>query len=137
MPLDADERWDLSRMVRAEEMVERIHAAFPIEPMTGRGSAPAERWRYLDGAGEVGIIPTVTRAFCDDCDRVRLTAEGALRSCLFALDEHDLRGPLRAGASDEDLVAIVRAAVAAKWAGHRVGTTVFVRPGRSMSQIGG
>ena len=102
-----------------------------------RGAAPAERFRYLDGGGEIGVIPSVTHAFCDTCDRVRLTAEGQFRSCLFALDEHDLRSPLRAGATDDELAAVVERAVGAKWAGHQINQVHFIRPARSMSQIGG
>ena len=83
------------------------------------------------------MIPSVTRPFCESCDRVRLTAEGQLRNCLFALDEFDLRTPLRAGASDDELAAVVHEAVGAKWAGHSIGKVQFIRPRKSMSQIGG
>jgi cyclic pyranopterin phosphate synthase len=103
----------------------------------GRGHEPAERWRYADGAGEVGVIASVTRPFCEQCDRVRLTADGKLRNCLFALEETDLRGPLRAGAGDGELAALVEGNVAAKWSGHAIGQVQFIRPRRSMSQIGG
>jgi cyclic pyranopterin phosphate synthase len=141
MPLDADAGWKHAKVVPQAEIVRRIAEVFPLEPVV-RGSEPAERFRYLDrpgvAAGDVvGVIPSVTRPFCGSCDRVRLTAEGQLRSCLFALDEHDLRGPLRAGASDEDLAEIVRQAVSAKWAGHAIGNVQFIRPRKSMSQIGG
>ncbi|MEZ5141668.1 MAG: GTP 3',8-cyclase MoaA [Acidimicrobiales bacterium] len=139
MPLDADGRWTGGQVVARDEILARLSSVFALAPDTDghQGAAPAERFRYLDGGGHVGVIPTVTHAFCDACDRVRLTAEGALRSCLFALDEHDLRGLLRSGADDDVLAARIEAAVAAKWAGHRIGQPVFVRPGRSMSQIGG
>ncbi|MFN8040362.1 MAG: GTP 3',8-cyclase MoaA [Acidimicrobiales bacterium] len=138
MPLDADGHWTGTDVVGRDELLAHLAAAFPLEPADpGRGAEPAERFRYLDGGGHVGVIPTVSHAFCDRCDRVRLTAEGALRTCLFALEEHDLRGPLRAGADDDELAARIEAAVATKWAGHRIGQPVFVRPGRSMSQIGG
>src|SRR5690606_14412156 len=111
----------------------------PIEAMgaDGRGAAPDERFRYRDGAGEVGIIASVTHSFCSSCDRVRLTADGQLRNCLFALDHTDLRAPLREGADDDALAALVEAAVAAKWAGHNIGQVHFSRPSKSMSQIGG
>jgi cyclic pyranopterin phosphate synthase len=136
MPLDADGRWTGGQVLAAEEIVAAIDAVHPIEPVV-RGSAPAERYRYLDGRGEVGVIASVTRPFCGDCDRVRLTAEGALRSCLFAVEEHDLRSLLRSGAGDDELSAVVERAVGSKWAGHAIGSVAFVRPRRSMSQIGG
>ena len=141
MPLDADAGWEHARVVPQAEIVERLAAAFPIEPV-GRGSEPAEQWRYTDLPADrpgatVGVIPSVTRPFCEACDRVRLTAEGKVRNCLFALDEFDLLGPLRSGATDDELAAIIRGAVAAKWAGHAIGQVQFIRPRRSMSQIGG
>ena len=140
MPLDAQGDWTSGQVVTREEILEVIDPVFPLEPVADADadpSEPAQRWRFRDGRGEIGIIPTVSHAFCATCDRVRLSAEGALRSCLFALDEYDLRGPLRAGADDEELVAIIEAAVAAKWAGHQINQPVFIRPSRSMSQIGG
>ncbi len=103
----------------------------------GRGAEPADRYRYLDGAGHVGVVASVTRPFCSNCDRVRLTAEGSLRSCLFAVRERDLRAILRGGGTDDDLAEAITAEVAAKWAGHAIGKVNFVRPSRSMSQIGG
>lgn len=136
MPLDADEQWDERRVVPRDEIVDAVHAAFPVEPVA-RGNQPAERYRFLDGRGEIGVIPSVTDAFCDSCDRVRLTAEGGLRNCLFALDETDLRAVLRSGGSDDDLVAAIEASVASKWAGHQIGRVHFIRPAKSMSQIGG
>ena len=98
---------------------------------------PAARVRYRDGRGDVGVIASVTEPFCGDCDRVRITAEGKFRTCLFALDETDLRATLRDGGTDDDLAAAIEAAVGTKWAGHRIGQVTFVRPSRSMSQIGG
>jgi len=136
MPLDADGEWRRDAVVPAAEIIAAIGERWPLERVAS-GSEPAQRWRYLDGAGEVGVIPSVTDAFCSSCDRIRLTAEGALRSCLFAVEETDLRGPLRAGASDDDLAALVRSTVAAKWAGHGISEVTFSRPRRSMSQIGG
>lgn len=136
MPLDADGEWSADRVVPAGEIVATIDEVFPLEPIR-RGHEPAERFRYRDGQGEVGVIASVTQPFCGSCDRVRLTAEGALRTCLFAVDETDLRGPMRAGASDDDLADLIRRAVAGKWAGHGIGTVQFIRPRRSMSQIGG
>ena len=110
--------------------------AVDVEPLA-RGSEPAERFAYRDGAGEVGVIPSVTRAFCGTCDRIRLTADGQLRACLFATDEVDLRALLRSGQSDAGLADAVAACVRGKGPGHMIGQVQFVRPRRSMSQIGG
>jgi cyclic pyranopterin phosphate synthase len=137
MPLDAQGAWTNGQVVTHDEIVAAIGAAFPVEPVGGRGSDPAERFRYLDGGGEVGVIASVTHSFCSSCDRVRLTAEGQLRNCLFAVDEFDLRGPMRSGASDDELAAIVERAVGAKWAGHAINQVHFIKPKRGMSQIGG
>ena len=137
MPLDAQAHWLDNAVVGQDEIVSRIHAVFPLEQLPSRGAAPADRWRYLDGHGTVGVIPTVTKPFCGDCDRVRLTADGQFRTCLFATDEFDVRAALRGGASDDDIEALVRRAVGLKWAGHTIGQVTFVRPRRSMSQIGG
>ncbi len=136
MPLDASDAWTNDQVVTQAEIVERVGAAFPLEPIR-RGSEPAERFRYLDGAGEVGVIPSVTRPFCEQCDRIRLTADGQLRSCLFSLEDHDLRGVLRAGGDDDELSDAIEACVGAKWAGHAINQVQFVKPRRSMSQIGG
>jgi cyclic pyranopterin phosphate synthase len=136
MPLDADGTWQRHQVVSQAEILRHIDAVFPLEPV-GRGSEPAERFRYLDGGGEVGVIPSVTEPFCDRCDRIRLTADGQLRSCLFSIEDHDLRGILRSGGTDDDLSDAIEACVGAKWAGHAIGRVHFVRPGRSMSQIGG
>ena len=137
MPLDADEGWTPGTVVPAAEVVETISAVHPLEPVEVRGSAPAERFRYVDGRGEIGVVASVTRSFCGACDRVRLTAEGMFRNCLFAVKETDLRSVLRAGGSDDDVAAAIVADVGDKWAGHSIGQVSFVRPGRSMSQIGG
>jgi len=140
MPLDGDREWSAARVVPAAEVVEAIGRVFPLETASGRPpgeSAPAERYFYSDGGGSVGVIASVTRSFCSSCDRVRLTAEGALRNCLFAVRESDLRSVLRSGGSDEDLARVIRAEVARKWAGHSIGQVNFIRPARSMSQIGG
>ena len=137
MPLDADGTWRHDQVVGQDEIVAAIAAEFPLEPVAARGAAPADRWRYLDGAGTVGVIPSVTTPFCGDCDRVRLTAEGQFRTCLFATSEFDLRRLLREGADDEAIAAEIRRAVGEKWAGHRIGSVTFVKPRRSMSQIGG
>jgi cyclic pyranopterin phosphate synthase len=137
MPLDAQGHWMSDAVVGQDEIVATIHNVFPLEQLPARGAAPADRWRYLDGNGTVGVIPTVTKPFCGDCDRVRLTADGQFRTCLFATDEFDVRALLRNGASDDDIEALLRRAVGEKWAGHRIGQVSFVRPRRSMSQIGG
>jgi GTP 3',8-cyclase len=136
MPLDADQAWRSDAVVSLDEIVGRIGEVFPLEPVA-RSSAPASRFRYLDGGGEIGVVASVTQAFCGTCDRVRLTAEGKFRNCLFALEEHDVRSALRSGASDDELSAIFERAVAAKWAGHQINQVHFIRPKKSMSQIGG
>jgi len=136
MPLDGGDAWRSDQVVPQTEIVERIAAVFPLEAVQ-RGSEPAERFRYTDGGGEVGVIPSVTRPFCEQCDRIRLTADGQLRNCLFSLEDHDLRGLLRSGASDDDVSGAIEACVGAKWAGHAINQVQFVRPRRSMSQIGG
>jgi cyclic pyranopterin phosphate synthase len=136
MPLDADQRWSAGQVVPSAEIVAAIDAVFPTEPVR-RGSDPAERHRYLDGGGEVGVIGTVTEPFCSSCDRVRLTADGQLRACLFATDETDLRALLRRGGTDDDLADALATTVAGKWAGHGISNVTFTRPTRSMSEIGG
>jgi cyclic pyranopterin phosphate synthase len=136
MPLDGGDAWTGDQVVTQAEVLEQIHAVFPLEAIA-RGSEPAERFRYLDGRGEVGVIPSVTRPFCEQCDRIRLTADGQLRSCHFSLEDHDLRGLLRSGAPDAALSDAIEACVSAKWAGHAIGQVQFVKPRRSMSQIGG
>jgi cyclic pyranopterin phosphate synthase len=110
---------------------------FPLEPVGDRGSEPAQRFRYRDGRGEVGVIGSVTQSFCGACDRVRLTADGMFRNCLFAVDETDLRAVMRGGGGDDDVAAAIAADVGRKWAGHSIGQVHFRRPARSMSQIGG
>lgn len=142
MPLDATGHWLNDKVVGQDEIVDAINAVYPIEQMPARGAAPADRFRYLDGDGTspgsmIGIIPTVTKPFCGDCDRVRLTAEGDFRTCLFANDEYDLLTALRAGETDDQIAARIEAAVATKWAGHQINQVNFIRPGKSMSQIGG
>jgi GTP 3',8-cyclase len=137
MPLDAEGNWDPAQVMGQDEIVAAIQEKFPIEQIPARGAAPADRWRYLDGGGTVGVIPTVTKPFCGDCDRVRLTADGQFRTCLFATEEFDLMSMLRNGASDDEIAEKIIAGVATKWAGHRIGQVNFIRPKRTMSQIGG
>ena len=137
MPLDAQGEWTNEQVVTKAEIVAAIGDVFPLEPVAERESDPAARWRYVDGGGEFGVIPSVTEAFCESCDRVRLTADGMLRHCLFATRELDLRTLLRNGATDDDLAEAITAEVGAKWAGHQINQVHFIRPARSMSQIGG
>ncbi|MDQ6746965.1 MAG: GTP 3',8-cyclase MoaA [Candidatus Dormibacteraeota bacterium] len=138
MPLDAGHQWTQEHVVPSAELLAQIEARYPLVRADEDGPEPAVRHLFADGApGSVGFISSVSEPFCGSCDRLRLTADGHLRTCLFALDEHDLKGPLRAGAADEELAAIIRSAVAGKWAGHRIGAADFVAPARSMSQIGG
>jgi GTP 3',8-cyclase len=137
MPLDAEGGWGRTKVVSQDEIVGRIGEVFDLEPVAARGAAPADRWRYTDGAGYVGVIPTVTKPFCGDCDRVRLTADGQFRTCLFATEEFDLRALLRAGADEDVVAAEIERAVGKKWAGHQINQVNFIRPQRTMSQIGG
>ena len=137
MPLDASGKWQAADVVSQDEIVAAIDAVYPLEPVAGRGTAPADRWRYRDGAGDVGVIPSVTKPFCGDCDRVRLTAEGQLRTCLFDTREFDLRAIVRSGGSDDEVAREIERAVGTKSAGHAIGQVTFLRPKRSMSQIGG
>ena len=138
MPLDPQHGWDRANMVTAEEILGLLGAEFTLgESPRPRGGAPAERWLVDGGPAEVGVIASVTRPFCADCDRTRLTADGALRSCLFSQRETDLRGPLRAGASDEEIAELWRATMWAKLAGHRINEAGFAQPIRPMSAIGG
>jgi cyclic pyranopterin phosphate synthase len=136
MPLDAQDEWSDDSVVRCEEIVERVGRHFPLEPVA-RTSAPATRFRYLDGGGEIGVVASVSEAFCGTCDRVRMTADGQFRNCLFATEELDLRELLRSGADDDALAAAISGNVGEKAAGHLIGKVNFIRPARSMSQIGG
>ena len=136
MPLDADGIWTSGTVVGVEEILARVNAACPVVPV-GRTSAPATRFRFADGSGSVGIVSSVSDSFCSTCDRVRLTADGQFRNCLFAVDETDLRSLLRSGADDDEVAAAIEGSVAAKWAGHQINQVQFIRPRRSMSQIGG
>ena len=136
MPLDADQQWERDKVVPAADVLQAIDAALPLVPE--HGPEPATTYRFADGApGAVGVIPSVTEPFCDTCNRLRLTSDGQLRACLFALDEVNLRDPLRAGASDDELTELIRGGVWRKWEGHRINHEDFVRPSRSMSMIGG
>ncbi len=136
MPLDADEAWEESKVMSQDEILALISPHYDLEPVF-RGSSPAERWKFTDGSGEIGIIATVSEAFCDACDRIRLTADGKFRNCLFAVEEFDVRALLRDNVGDEKIVELFSRAVKRKWAGHQIGKSVFIRPSKSMSQIGG
>jgi len=138
MPLDAQDEWTAEGVVAGAEILDRIQAVYPLVPDTDEQPEPATPYRFADGApGRIGVIPSVTDPFCDSCNRLRLTADGQLRACLFSLEETDLRGPLRSGATDDELAELARSCIAAKWSGHRIGKADFVRPARSMSMIGG
>jgi cyclic pyranopterin phosphate synthase len=137
MPLDADHAWSEDRVLTGDEiraMIDRVH---PLEQLEREQHATAKVWRFRDGRGEIGFVNPVSEPFCADCDRIRLTAEGKLRTCLFSLHETDLRGPVRSGAGDEELVEVVRNAVWRKELKHHVSEQGFRQPPRTMSQIGG
>jgi cyclic pyranopterin phosphate synthase len=137
MPLDAEHRWERDKVVPASRILDAIGAVHPLVPV-GHGSEPAANYRFADGApGKIGVIPSVTEPFCDTCNRMRLTAEGMMRNCLFALEETDLRGPMRDGVSDDELAGLMRTCMWAKWSGHRINHADFIQPERSMSMIGG
>ena len=137
MPLDATNEWERQKVVTQDEIVAAISEVYPLEQIPARGAAPADRWRYLDGHGTVGVIPSVSQPFCGDCDRVRITSDGQFRTCLFATNEFDLRAIMRNGGTDDEMAQLIIDAVATKWAGHQINQVNFIRPNRSMSQIGG
>ena len=138
MPLDFQHAWSREKLVPAAEILAQIDAAFPLGPADREDpSAPAARYHYQDGRGAVGMIASVTRPFCGHCDRIRLTADGQIRTCLFSLKEYDFRKAMRGGASDEEIAALLRAAVWRKEPGHLINNPSFVQPARGMSAIGG
>lgn len=137
MPLDADRTWSPDQVLTGEEIRAAIHQHFPLEPLPREPHATARVYRFADGQGRIGFINPVSEPFCGDCNRIRLTADGRLRTCLFSLHETDLRGPLRAGATDDDLEQVVRDAVWRKELKHHVNDPGFVQPARTMSAIGG
>ena len=136
MPLDADEVWNNDRVLTQDEILTTLRGEFALEPVE-RTSAPATRWRHADGQGEIGVVASVSQSFCDTCDRVRITADGQFRNCLFATEETDVRALLRDGSSDDVVADALARSVAAKWAGHQINQVHFIRPRRSMSEIGG
>jgi len=139
MPLDAQHGWRRAEMITADEILAALGTEFELtaDDPSERGSAPAEAYLVDGGPARVGVIGSVTRPFCGACDRIRLTADGQLRNCLFASTENDLRGPLRAGASDDELVAIWQKCIRAKLPGHGINDPGFLQPTRPMSAIGG
>ncbi len=139
MPLDADHAWTAEALVSREEILERLGSRFTLTalPASSRGSAPAELFLVDGGPSTVGVIASVSAPFCADCDRVRLTADGQVRNCLFSEVESDLRTPLREGASDAELAAVIRGEMWRKLSGHHIGADDFHQPDRSMSAIGG
>jgi len=138
MPLDAQHGWNRAAMVTAAEVFERLEQHVTLTPVErARGSAPAEEFLVDGGPATVGVIASVTRPFCGDCDRVRLTADGQVRNCLFAREESDLRGALRGGADDEEIAERWRAAMWGKRPGHGIDDPAFLQPTRPMSAIGG
>ena len=136
MPLDADEKWSTLSVVSLEEIFSAINSVYPLE-VVKRSNAPASRFRYIDGQGEIGIVASVTQKFCDTCDRIRITADGQFRNCLFSNEEFDLKEALRSESSDKEICELLEMAVSAKREGHGIGNVDFIRPARSMSQIGG
>ncbi|MDP8944292.1 MAG: GTP 3',8-cyclase MoaA [Actinomycetota bacterium] len=137
MPLDADRSWSPDAVLTGEEIRASIGAVYPLEELPRQPSATARVFRFADGHGEIGFVNPVSEPFCGDCNRIRVTAEGKLRTCLFSVHETDLRRPLREGASEAELERVVREAVWGKELKHRVGEPGFRRPARTMSAIGG
>ena len=137
MPLDADHGWTQDQVLTGAELYALIDALHPLEPLEREPSSTAHVYRFADGRGRIGFINPVSEPFCGDCNRIRLTAEGRLRTCLFSLNETDLRAPLREGADDGELVQIIRDAVWRKELKHHIGEPGFIQPARTMSAIGG
>lgn len=140
MPLDGDDIWGRNILLPGKEILNKIHEIYPLEPVQMNGNrkhAPAKEYRFVDGKGKVGVIASVTEPFCDDCNRVRLTADGHLRACLFSISETDLLTPLRAGVPDEAIAELIIENVKNKGPGHKINAADFVKPARNMSMIGG
>jgi cyclic pyranopterin phosphate synthase len=137
MPLDADHAWSPDDVLSGEEIRAAIHAVFPLEPEERAPSSTARTWRFVDGRGRIGFINPVSEPFCADCNRIRVTSDGQLRTCLFSLRETDLRAVLRSDAGDDELERVIRDAVWRKELKHHVGDPGFVQPARTMSAIGG
>ena len=137
MPLDADHAWTEAQVLRGAELHAMIDALHALEPLEREASATARVYRFADGQGQIGFINSVSEPFCGDCNRIRMTADGRLRTCLFSLHETDLRAPMRAGADDDELEQIIRDAVWRKELKHHIGEPGFIQPARTMSAIGG
>ena len=139
MPLDAQNLWDRSKVLLADDMIAALSREIsPLTPIPDPDPrAPATEYRYADGGGMVGFIASVSRPFCLNCNRIRLTADGKLRYCLFAIEEDDVKGLIRSGASDEEITALIRRNIAGKWVGHEINSGKFVAPPRPMYSIGG
>jgi len=137
MPLDADRAWTPEMVLSGEEIRRAIDAVYPLEPEPRTPSSTSRVYRFADGQGKIGFINPVSEPFCADCNRIRLTADGRLRTCLFSLNETDLRAPMRDGAGDDEVEQIIRDAVWRKELKHHVGEPGFIQPARSMSAIGG
>ena len=137
MPLDAQHSWERTEMITGHEILASLRAELDLEELPGRGAAPAERFLIDGGPATVGVVASVTMPFCGSCDRLRLTADGQLRNCLFANGETDLRGPLRSGATEEEIHALVHECLALKLPGHGINEPGFLQPPRPMSAIGG
>ncbi|MGC2486117.1 MAG: GTP 3',8-cyclase MoaA [Acidimicrobiales bacterium] len=137
MPLDAQGQWDNTQLVAGHEIFDQVSAIWPLEAMDLGGSAPAQRFCFADGQGEIGLISSVTQPFCGTCNRLRLTSDGALRNCLFSDDELSVRDLIRDGAGDAQIAMLLRRAVWEKFPGHAINEPDFLRPARSMSMIGG
>jgi cyclic pyranopterin phosphate synthase len=137
MPLDAQGEWSMKTVVPGAEVLARIHEVFPLEPASTNGAEPATVYRFADGRGSIGVIASVSAPFCDSCNRIRITADGQLRTCLFSIHEHNLKALVRSGASHEEIADFIIAAVWKKEAGHKINQPDFVKPSRSMSAIGG
>lgn len=137
MPLDGDHNWNRNRVLTQAEILERASEFGDIREIFEEQPAPASKFSYASGEGQFGVIPSVSQPFCTNCTRIRITAEGKFRNCLFAIEETDLRGPLRAGAGEEILEGLIRNAVFQKWAGHKINDSDFMQPKRAMNAIGG
>jgi cyclic pyranopterin phosphate synthase len=137
MPLDADRNWSRDLVVTAAEVKRRIEARWPLVPIAHEPSETARKYKFVDGRGEIGLVAPVSQPFCGHCSRIRLTADGKLRTCLFSKDDHDLRYLLRGGSSDDEIACEIRAIVAEKEEGHRINEPDFRPPSRTMVFIGG
>jgi cyclic pyranopterin phosphate synthase len=139
MPLDAQGLWDKSKVLLQDDMLALLAASIgPLEEIPDRDPrAPASEYRFTDGIGRIGFISSVSHPFCLNCNRIRLTSDGKLRYCLFAIEETDVKGLLRSNASDDEIRATIRETVARKWIGHEINTQKFVAPPRPMYSIGG